>query len=99
MGLPAASLASLQSIVPFLSIAAVALAFIVAYWWLTTQRRAADDTIAAAKAQAERLTRDAEREAETIRKEAALEAREKAHALTADAERLIRQKQDDIASL
>ena len=99
MGLPAVSLASLQSIIPFLSIAAVALAFAVAYWWLTTQRRVADETIAAAKAQAERLTRDAEREAETIRKEAALEAREKAHALTAEAERLIRQKQDDIASL
>ena len=90
MGLPAVSLASFQSVIPFLFIAAVVLAFAVAVWWLSAQRRVADATLAAARTEAERLTRQAERDAESLRKEAALEAREKAHAATADADRQIR---------
>ncbi len=99
MGLPAVSLASFQSVIPFLSIAAVVLAFAIAFWWFSAQRRVADATLAAARTEAERLTRQAERDGENLRKEAALEAREKAHTATADADRQIRQRQDEITSL
>ena len=52
----------------------------VAYW-LASGRHHLDHTIDRAKAEAEQVTRQAEREADTLRKEAALEARELAHQL------------------
>ena len=71
----------------------------VALWWLTAGRRAADTALAAANAEAERITRQAQRDAESARKEAGLEAREKAHAVAAETERAARERQQEILSL
>jgi ribonuclease Y len=71
----------------------------IAVWWLAAGRRAAGAALAAAHAEAERITRQAQRDAESARKEAALEAREKAHALAAETERVARERQQEIISL
>ena len=63
-------------------VAAVALAV-----WIASRKRIAAQTIGQAKAEAERLIRDAERELETRKKETLLEAKEKAHELLTNAER------------
>ncbi len=68
-------------------------------WWLATRKRLAEDTIGRAEAQAERLVRDAERDAETRRKETLLEAKEKAHDIVAEAERQTRQERQQAATL
>ena len=56
------------------------MAIVVGLRWARSRRRLADDSLARAQAEADRLVRQAERDAESLRKEAALEAREKAHA-------------------
>ena len=96
MGLPA-----VFSVVPFLSILfALVAAVSIVFWWLASRRRiAAAETVDRARAEADRLVRQAERDAETLRKEAALEAREKAHTVAADSDKQIRQRRDEIASL
>ncbi|HZB25140.1 MAG TPA: ribonuclease Y [Vicinamibacterales bacterium] len=71
----------------------------VALWWLSGGRRAASAALAAAHAEAERITRQAQRDAESARKEAALEAREKAHVLAAETERVARERQQEVLSL
>jgi ribonuclease Y len=68
-------------------------------WWLTTRRHIAAETIGQARAEAERIARQAERDAENLRKEAALEARERAHQLSAEAERLARERRQEIVGL
>ena len=94
MGLPAVSLVYfLGSLV----VLVITLGAIV--WWVTTHRTMAAETIGRAQADSERITRQAERDAETIRKEATLEAREKAHAAAAEAERQMREKRDQILNL
>ena len=70
----------------------------VAYW-RATGRRVSDHTINRARAEAEQVTRQAEREAETLRKEAALEAREMAHQLSSTAEAQARVRQQEIITL
>ena len=96
MGLPAVS-----SVVPFLFIIfALVAAVSIVIWWLASRRRiAAAETVDRARAEADRLVRQAERDAETLRKEAALEAREKAHEAAAESDRLVRQRRDEILSL
>ena len=56
-------------------------------YWIATRRRIAADTIGRADEQAARILKDAERDAEAHKKEALLEAKERAHDLRADAER------------
>jgi ribonucrease Y len=55
--------------------------------WLASRKRIARDTIGRADEQADRLIKDAQREADTRQKEILLDAKEKAHELVADAER------------
>jgi ribonuclease Y len=96
MGLPAGSsfaLPFLLSIVFFIA----AIATVV--WWVISRRRIAAETIGRAEAEADRLLKQAARDVETLRKEAALEAREKAHAAAAEADQQIRQRRDEIVGL
>ncbi len=81
MGTPAvpSAVAYLVSYIPFLAVILVLSAAAAGIWWLLSRRRMADETLARAQAEADRLIRQAERDAETLRKEAALEgARESA---------------------
>ena len=101
MGTPAvpSAVAYLVSYIPFLAVILVLSAVAAGIWWLLSRRRMADETLARAQAEGDRIIRQAERDAETLRKEAALEAREKAHAVAADSDMQIRQRRDEIASL
>ena len=101
MGTPAvpSALAYLVSYIPILAAILILSAVAAGIWWLLSRRRMADETLARAQAEADRLIRQAERDAETLRKEAALEAREKAHAVAAETDKEIRQRRDEIASL
>ncbi len=91
MGLPAVYLAN--------AIVTAVIGGSLIVWWLAVVRRRAGAMIAAAAAEAEQSIRQAGRDAESIRKEAALEAREKAHALTAESERLARERREEILAL
>jgi ribonuclease Y len=66
--------------------------------WLATRKRLAAATVGRARAEAERLIKDAERESETRKKEAILEAREKAHEIVSEAERQTRAERQQTAS-
>jgi ribonuclease Y len=68
-------------------------------WYLVTRRRIAADTIERARSEADRLLRDAVREAEALKKEALLEAKEKAHDFRLDAEKQIRERREELATL
>ncbi len=68
-------------------------------WWLGSRRRISEETIGRAVAEADRIVKQAERDSETIRKEAALSAREKAHELAADADRQLRERRQEILGL
>jgi ribonucrease Y len=67
--------------------------------WLANRRRIAAETVGRAEEQALRISRDAERDAETRKKEALLEAKEKAHDILMEAERQARQDRQQAASL
>jgi ribonucrease Y len=67
--------------------------------WVANRRRIAAETVGRAEEQALRITRDAERDAETRKKEALLEAKEKAHDILMEAERQARQDRQQAASL
>jgi ribonuclease Y len=68
-------------------------------WWLATRRGAAREIIARAEEQARLCRTQAERDAENLRKEAVLEAREKAHELLARSEQQSRERQQEIVGL
>jgi ribonuclease Y len=68
-------------------------------WWLATRRRLAAEIVGRAEEQAQLTRRQAERDAETLRKEALLEAREKSHDLIATAERTARDRREEIGAL
>ena len=63
------------------------------------QRRRVDDSIERSRAEADRILKQAERDAETVRKEASLEARERAHDLAAQAEAQARERRQEISTL
>jgi ribonucrease Y len=96
MGLPAISFVQF---VPLLILLILAVVIGISIWWIAGQRRLAAEAIQRAQAEAERIGRQAERDAESLRKEAALEAREKAHAVSAETERQMRQRRDEISGL
>jgi ribonuclease Y len=81
--------------------AAVALAVGAAVfsYWAANRRRIAAETIGRAEEQAQRIVKDAERDAETRKKEALLEAKEKAHGLVMDAERQSQQQRQQSIAL
>ncbi|MEP6916580.1 MAG: ribonuclease Y [Acidobacteriota bacterium] len=68
-------------------------------WAAATRRRAAADTLTKATDECDRLLKQAQRDGESLRKEAALEAREKAHEIAAAAERQARDRRDEIGAL
>ena len=92
MGVPAVFYFSFAVILLLATLGAIS-------WWVVSRRRLADATIGQARAEAERLVRQAERDADNVRKEAALEAREKAHATAAETERQARGRQQEILTL
>ncbi len=67
--------------------------------WVANRKRIAADTVGRAEAQAERLSKDAERDAETTRKAALLDAKEKAHEILMEAERQARTDRQQAAAL
>src|SRR5262245_11612888 len=87
-------------IVQYLICAAVGLAAAGAVFllWISNRKRIAAETIGRAEEHAQRLTKDAERDAETRRKEALIDAKEKAHEILAEADRQARtERQQQIA--
>jgi ribonucrease Y len=67
--------------------------------WVANRRRIAAETVGRAEEQALRIVKDAERDAETRRKEALLEAKEKAHEILMDAERQARAERQQAITL
>src|SRR2546421_3440561 len=68
-------------------------------YWLATRKRIAANAVGRAREEADRLLRDAQRESETLKKEALLEAKEKAHDLRLEAEKQVRERRDELALL
>jgi ribonuclease Y len=68
-------------------------------WAAVSRRRAAADALRTANDEVGRLLKQAARDGESLRKEAALEAREKAHEIAAAAERQARDRRDEIGTL
>src|SRR5580765_3960687 len=67
--------------------------------WVANRKRIAAETVGRAEEQARRITKDAERDAETRKKETLLEAKEKAHDVLVEAERQARQDRQQAATL
>ena len=67
--------------------------------WTANRKRIAAETVGRAEEQALRIVKDAERDAESHKKEALLEAKEKAHQLLMDAERQSHQTRHEAALL
>jgi ribonuclease Y len=67
--------------------------------WVANRKRIAAETVGRAEEQALRITKDADRDAETRKKEALLEAKEKAHELLTQAEKQARQERQQAQSL
>jgi ribonuclease Y len=76
----------------------VAAAAVFAFW-NASQKRVAAETIGRAEERAARLVKEAERDAETLKKEALLAAKEKAHELLVDAERQATQQRQQATTL
>ncbi len=68
-------------------------------WWVASRKRVAAETIGRAEEHVRQLHQQAAREAESLKKEAQLEAREKTHALLSEAERQARARQQEIVGL
>jgi len=67
--------------------------------WVTNRKRIAAETVGRAEEQSARLLKDAERDAETRKKEALLDAKEKAHELVVEAERQAAQARQAASTL
>ncbi len=67
--------------------------------WIANRRRIAAETVGRAEEQALRIIKDAERDAETRRKETLLDAKEKAHEILTEAEKQARQERQQAQSL
>ncbi len=87
--------------VNFIAPAAVALAVAGAVFatWLANRKRLAAETIGRAEEHAQRLAKDAARDAETLKKETLLDAKEKAHDLLMEAERQAHQQRQQTSAL
>lgn len=81
------------------AVVTLAVAGAVFGWYLATRRRVAAETIERAASEAERLARDARRDADALKKEALLEAKEKAHDLRLEAEKHVRDRRGELMSL
>ena len=67
--------------------------------WLANRKRLAAETVGRAEEHALRITKDAERDADTSKKEAILDAKERAHEILMEAERQARQDRAQAATL
>jgi ribonuclease Y len=67
--------------------------------WVANRKRIAAETVGRAEEQALRIIKDAERDSETRKKEAQLEAKEKAHEILMSAEKQARQDRQQAATL
>jgi ribonucrease Y len=67
--------------------------------WVANRKRIAAETVGRAEEQALRIVKDADRDAETRKKEALLEAKEKAHEILMDSERQARQERQQATTL
>ena len=67
--------------------------------WVASRKRIASETVGRASEQAERLVRDAAREAEAKHKETVLAAKEEAHDLLRDTEEQTRKRRDELIVL
>jgi ribonucrease Y len=68
-------------------------------WWVAKRKQIAAETIGRAEEQALRIHNEAERDADTRKKEALLEAKEKAHELRVEAERQARDRTQQLSEL
>jgi ribonuclease Y len=68
-------------------------------YWIASRKRIAAETIGRAQKDADRTRRDAEREAENIRKTARLEGKEQAHELLVETDRQVRERKQEIAQM
>jgi ribonuclease Y len=68
-------------------------------YWIASRKRIAAETIGRAQDEAARLQRDAERDADSIRKTARLEGKEQAHELLIETDRQVRERRQEIAQL
>ena len=84
------------TIAVFIAAAAVFAVFAV---WVASRKRTAAHTIGRAQDEASRLIHDAERNAENLRKEAELAAKERAHALLQDSEQQTRERRQELESI
>jgi ribonucrease Y len=75
-------------------IVTVAVAAVMFAVWVANRKRIAAETVGRAEEQAQRIARDAEREVENRRKEALLDAKEKAHDILMEAERQARRERE-----
>jgi ribonucrease Y len=71
----------------------------VILWWIASRKRLAAETIGRADEQVRTMRAQAERDAESLKKEAQIEARERSHHLLADAEQRARARQQEILGL
>src|SRR6266851_3565295 len=76
---------------------AIALAAI--FWWIASRKRIAGEIVGRAEQHAVQTRQQVAREAESLKKEAQLEAREQAHGVIADAEAKARARQQEMAGL
>ena len=81
------------------AIAAFVTAATVFAIWVATRKQTAAHTIGRAQEEASRLIRDAERNAETLRKEAELAAKERVQALLQDSEQQTRERRQELESI
>ena len=89
---PSAVYLVLSAIAAFVAIAAVV-------FWIASRKRIAADIVGRAEEYARQTRTQSERDAESLKKEAQLEAREKTHALVAEAERNARDRQQEVVGL
>ena len=82
-----------------LSAVAALVAIAAVLFWISSRKRIAAEIVGRAEEHAKQLRAQAERDAESLKKEASLEAREKTHALVADAEKKVRDRQQEIVEL
>jgi len=68
-------------------------------YWVAVRKRIAAETVGRADEEARRIVREADREAETRRKEAALEAKEKAHEIVVEADRAAQERRQQVLRL
>src|SRR4029450_8100365 len=68
-------------------------------WWTAAGRQRAAEALARADEQSQQIRQQARRDAESLKEEASLEAREKTRALVAEAEQQARHRRQEIDGL